>query len=134
MLSPDDNLTAQVVQWLEHSDLPVVVTGEGSTLSHSLALEGAALDLYGDYTSAQPQAVMTIKFFLLNDQDVRPRLLWMRQYSRRVPLAGTEPAALVTAWNKALQAILEDLVRDLRDVQAIQAASQPSAATEPSPP
>jgi len=77
-------------------------------------LDGFASELYGDVRDAgKPAAVLTVTFFLSSANAAIPTVIWSREYRQRVGFTGSDPEALVRAWNAALSTILADLTRDL---------------------
>ena len=81
-------------------------------------LDAFVPELYGDNREAgKPAAVLAATFYLSSATSPTPRVLWSRDYARRVPAGDGSPEALARAWNEALAAMLADLARDLAAAQ-----------------
>jgi len=109
---PGEIITGELLDWLAGAGPYRNVVDAGSQVAATRTLETRILKLYGDYT-AEPRAVVSAKFFLLDTTTADARLLFERTYTQTVDLPGRDPARLVDGWSKALQRVFEDLTRDL---------------------
>lgn len=99
-------------RWLADAGLFASVTGDGSRVPPTHALEGDVTDLYVDARGAEPAAVLGVEFLLL-DAERRSLALHVR-LSHRAPLADLQPEAIARGWNAALAAVLREFEAALR--------------------
>src|SRR6185369_1752286 len=91
---PADMITSQLVQWLRASQTFSAVTESGSELTHQWALERRVQDLSIDLSdSKKPQAVLSMQIVMLDETDAVTRMLFEKSYTKRIPIAATDPAA-----------------------------------------
>ncbi len=77
-------------------------------------MEGFISELYGDYRdAAKPAAVLTGKFFLIDNRVMSGVPVWQIELNQRVALTSRSPDALATGLNLAWSAMLVDLAREL---------------------
>ncbi len=115
-ISPASMFTEEIRKRLAVSGLFKHVVDPSSLLDSIYILEGAVTALYGDYrVSTAPKAVMEIQFFLLQETDVSPKIIFQGQYHKEEPLKGNTPDALVKSWNSALSQILTEFETDLKE-------------------
>ena len=115
-VSPVSMFTEEVRKRLAMSGLFKHVVEPSSLLDPTYILEGAVTALYGDYrVSTAPKAIMEIQFLLLQEMDVSPEIILLRQYHKEEPLNGNTPDALVKSWNTALNQILTEFENDLKE-------------------
>jgi ABC-type uncharacterized transport system auxiliary subunit len=90
------------------------VMDSSSSLKSTCSMEVLVNQLYGDFRQpGKPFAVLQMHFILYGNED-RERVLWQRDFSKRVPLAQRTPSALLAGWNTALQQIMEETNLKLR--------------------
>ena len=81
-------------------------------------LEGFVSELYGDYRdAAKPAAVLSAKFFLIDNRGVSGVPVWQTELTQTMALAGRGPDQLAAALSSAWAAILNDLARQLAAAQ-----------------
>jgi cholesterol transport system auxiliary component len=108
-------LTDIIRQNLEDSGPFKTVLSPFSLVEPDYFIEGQATELTGDFQDkTQPQAVMTIQFWLIQTQTKPAQLVWHQSYHATVPLPDSSPQALAAGWTKTLQQILDRLRTDLR--------------------
>jgi cholesterol transport system auxiliary component len=77
-------------------------------------LDGFVSELFADARDrAAPAAVLAVTFYLSTADPLNLRVLWSREYRQRIVFSGTDPEALVRAWNAAWSTTYADLARDL---------------------
>lgn len=114
LVSPGQMITERTRNWLSKAGLFARVLNPGAQASPTHALEGHVMSLYGDYQDKdQPQAVMEIKFFLINHQDRTGRVLLKETYRQTQPMETIDAARLVEAQDQCLQRILTALEEDV---------------------
>jgi len=129
VVSPAENLTAELIRWLSTSGACASVVDASSSVAHTHVLEGSITALYGDYADkSAPKAIIEAKFFLLDDTGAEPRVLLQKAYAGAAPLGGEGPAALVEAWGKAWRQVLVSLAADLANADLRQGGAAPSKA------
>ncbi|WP_246052115.1 ABC-type transport auxiliary lipoprotein, LBF_0736 family [Leptospira idonii] len=69
--------------------------------------------LYGDFRSNQPAAVMEIEFLFYSEKDGNTQILLRKTFTKTVSIQKKEPEALVLGWNDALTQILNELGAEL---------------------
>ena len=116
--SPAENLTDELIGWLAPGGPFASVIDGASSVSHQLVLESNVTALYGDYTDRQaPQAVIEVKFFLMDDTGADTRIVFQKTYRQTAPVDGDGPGALVKGWNAAYRQVLSEIARDLAQVK-----------------
>ncbi|MCU0915440.1 MAG: ABC-type transport auxiliary lipoprotein family protein [Planctomycetes bacterium] len=119
LVLPGVMLTDETRDWLADSGLFARVSSLGSRYESTYALEGNIQGLYADFTNrAAPQAVVEIRFFLLNDADAEPTVLLSETYKAASPIAARSAEAVVAALSQSLAQILTRLEADLQKVLA----------------
>jgi len=89
--------------------LPASANADGD-----FVLEGFVSELYGDNrVASKPAAVLTARFFLIDNRRPGGVPVWQTEFKQRVALPNTSAEALVTGLNTAWSAILRDLAREL---------------------
>ena len=82
-VSPVSMFTEEIRKRLAGSGLFKHVVDPSSILDTTYVLEGAVTALYGDYrVSTAPKAVLEIQFFLLQETDSNPKIIFQNQYPR----------------------------------------------------
>ncbi len=115
-IAPASMFTEEIRKRLAGSGLLKHVVDQASLLDSTYILEGAVTALYGDYrVKTAPKAVMEIQFFLLQETDSNPKIIYQSQYRKEEPLNGNTPDALVKSWNTALNQILTEFETDLKE-------------------
>jgi uncharacterized lipoprotein YmbA len=111
--SPDINLGGELSSWLSRAGLYSSVISGSSVADYRWSLESNITELYGDYSTPKPSAVLAVKFFLIDNADGHQRIRFQKLYSETEPLSSANPDELVQGWNKAYGRILSVLVKDL---------------------
>lgn len=115
LTAPGPMLTREVQEWLAGSGLFQHVLDATGRLQPTHILEGKVFALYGDYSDRQaPQAVMDVQFVLTQDLSGQNEIVFQKQYRKVIPIKESYPPGLVSAWNEALEQILEELETDLK--------------------
>jgi ABC-type uncharacterized transport system auxiliary subunit len=121
LVAPEELIQESLRAWLDDSGL-VLVTEGGTMLDAQYVLETRVAELYGDYSSTDPQdwqAVLEMQFRLIpfkhgsDDYDVNAILL-TETYRETEPLSGKAPDVYAAAQSVALQRVLERFQSDLR--------------------
>ncbi|MDB6065078.1 MAG: uncharacterized protein JWR26_1286 [Pedosphaera sp.] len=94
------------------ADLP----DQGSSLKSSYSMEVSVSQLYGDFRQTnQLFAVLQLHFILYSTELAsHGRVLWQREFSKRLPIAQRTPAALIAGWNAGLKQIMDEANTDLK--------------------
>ena len=115
-VSPVSMFTEEIRKRLAGSGLFKHVVDPSSLLDATYILEGAVTALYGDYrVSTAPKAVMEIQFFLLQETDSNPKIIFKSQYHKEEPFKGNTPDGLIKSWNTAFNQILTEFENDLKE-------------------
>lgn len=99
-------------RWLADAGLFATVTGDGSRVAPTHALEADVTDLYVDGRGAEPAAVLGVEFLLLDAE--RRSLVLHASFSHRTPLRDLRPETIAKGWSVALAAVLVDFEAALR--------------------
>ncbi len=114
-VSPVSMFTEEIRKRLAGSGLFKHVVDPSSLLDSTYILEGAVTALYGDYrVNTAPKAVMEIQFFLLQETDSNPKIIFKSQYHKEEPFKGNTPDGLIKSWNTAFNQILTEFENDLK--------------------
>jgi cholesterol transport system auxiliary component len=113
---PAEELLAPMRGWLRVSGNFIAVTEAGSALKPDLQVEISVSQLFGDFRQREhPSAVVTIRFVFFNAPNGVPgKVIFQREYSRRIPLSAPTAAALMEGWNQALAEILAEVSSGFR--------------------
>jgi uncharacterized lipoprotein YmbA len=113
-VAPSAMLTEGAATWLAAAGVFREVLPAGANADGNFVLEGFVSELYGDYRdAAKPAAVLTGKFFLLDNRVMSGVPVWQTELKQRVALSSRSPDALATGLNAAWSAMLADLAREL---------------------
>lgn len=113
---PADEMIISVRKRLRSSGVFGSVVEAGSALKPNTLVEINVSQLYGDFRQKDhPQAVLTMRFiFLSAPNGVADKVLFQKEYSRRLPLKAPAADALINGWNQALAEILREVALDFR--------------------
>jgi uncharacterized lipoprotein YmbA len=91
------------------------VLGPDSDRKSDCAMEVSVNQLYGDFRQpVQPGAVLQMRLMLYSTQPADyGRVLWQREFAKRLPLAQRTPAALVAGWNAGMQEVMAEVNTEL---------------------
>lgn len=112
-VTPQNNLTTELKNWLAASGLFAHIIEPGSMVVPTLTLEGVVNSLYGDYSTSSPAAVVSMQFFLVDESKPNNDIVFSRSYSQRIPFDSPGPDKLVKAMTKGVQTIFRELEQDL---------------------
>jgi uncharacterized lipoprotein YmbA len=99
--------------WLRRRDLPGRIAG-GANADGDFVLEGFVSEFYGDYRDpAKPAAVLTGRFFLIDNSVFSGIPVWQTELKQRIALTSRSPDALAAGRKGAWAAMLGDLSREL---------------------
>jgi cholesterol transport system auxiliary component len=113
---PADVLAGPVTELLRGDGCFNAVVKMGSAARPNILIEINVNELYGDIRQPNsPSAVLAMEVILTDAKNGLPgKTLLEKNYSRRIPMKSTAPAALMAAWNEALVEILKDVASDFR--------------------
>ncbi len=115
-VSPVSMFTEEIRKRLAGTGLFKHVVDPSSLLDSTYILEGAVTALYGDYrVSTAPKAILEIQFFLLQETDSNPKMIFQSQYHKEEPFKGNTPDGLIKSWNRAFNQILTEFENDLKE-------------------
>jgi uncharacterized lipoprotein YmbA len=113
-VSPSAMLTDGTGAWLAGAGVFRDVLPPDAVADGDYALQGFVSEFYGDYRDeAKPAAVITAKFFLIDNRAATAVPVWQTELTQRIALTARNPDALATAFNTAWAAMLNDLSRQL---------------------
>jgi hypothetical protein len=115
--SPAESLGAAIRGYLRLSGLFKAVAEPGSSLKPNTVAEVYVPLLYGDFRKPPDAAsVLNIRCVVFDaPSQVPSRVLFQKDYSRRIAVKARTAAAVVAAWDEALKEIMTELVADLKD-------------------
>lgn len=115
LIAPTTLIAEELAKGLTGADLFQYVIDSSSQLSPTHTLEAAVNALYGDFRNGSaPKAVLEMEFFVSKETAGKSEILMQKRYSKAVALQGRSADALVKGWDQGLQAILADLIADLK--------------------
>jgi cholesterol transport system auxiliary component len=112
-VNPGSMLTTELRRWLRESGRFSHIIEPGSMVVPTLTLEGTVNALYGDYSGAQPAAVVEMQFFLVDESTADNAIVFSGSYAERVPVADADPQTLVKAMTQGVERIYASLETDL---------------------
>ncbi len=113
-VSPSAMFTADVASTLAAAGIFREVLPASANALGDFVIEGLVSELYGDYRDAsKPAAVMSAKFFLIDNRGLSGVPFWQTELQQRVAMTSRSPDALAAAYTKAWTAMLADLAREL---------------------
>jgi cholesterol transport system auxiliary component len=113
-VTPSAMLTESAASWLAAAGLFREVLPAGANADGDFVLDGFISEFYGDYRDASaPVAVLTGKFFLIDNRVLTGVPVWQTELKQRVALSTRSPDALATALNAAWSSMLADLAREI---------------------
>ncbi len=111
--TPAGMLTERTAGWLRDARTFRNIIPMTLTIEHRYVLEATGVEMYADLRdAAQPQAVLSIRFYLARD-DAQSAILYDKTIARRVPLGARAPEAIAAGLDRALIGVLETLEADL---------------------
>ena len=117
LVSPSRALEIPIRAYLRQAGLFREVVEPGSALRPDHIAEFSFTELYGDFRQPEDTAaVMSVHFILIEDGVARS-LVTQKNCTRRVRLKARTAAALVDAWNQALDEIMGEIVDALKRVK-----------------
>ncbi|MEN8183807.1 MAG: ABC-type transport auxiliary lipoprotein family protein [Myxococcota bacterium] len=116
---PGTILQRETRNWLAASGLFPTVLRSGDPGAADWLLEARVTELYGD-RRAEPRAVLSIEFSLLDDRSGSLTPVLRRAYSEQVGVERGDPEGFQAGWGDALARILAALEADLRRELAVQ--------------
>jgi uncharacterized lipoprotein YmbA len=117
-VAPSAMLTESAGAWLAAARVFDDVLPSSANANGDYVLEGFVSELYGDYRdAAKPAAVLTAKFFLIDNRRFNAVPVWQTELTQRVALSGRGSDALAAGLSSAWAAILNDLARQLATAQ-----------------
>ena len=116
LVPPGIMLTNKTRQWLADCGLFERVLPADTRLEPTYTLEGSVAALYGDFTDeSTPQAVLEIRYFLLNSDSAAETVVFAEAYRAVTPIPERTAAAFVAALDNCLTEILTKLEADLEN-------------------
>lgn len=118
LVSPQNNLSEEIVRYLAGSNLFGNVSDMNSRMEATHFLEVEFTSLYGDYRNKDNTAALVeVQFRIFDDRKGDYRPIWKKLYSSRTIVKPDSPESLVQGWNKSLGIILSLFVDDLNRIQ-----------------
>jgi cholesterol transport system auxiliary component len=113
---PADGLATLITEMLRNDGCFKAVVKTGSAARPDTLVEININELYGDIRkTGSPEAVLAMQVIFVNATNGLPsKVIFQQNYSRRIPMKSTTPAALMAGWNQALVEIFADVASDLK--------------------
>lgn len=117
---PADEMIVSVRKRLRSSGVFGSVVETGSALKPNTLVEISVSQLYGDFRQKDhPQAILTMRFvFLSAPNGIADKVLFQKEYTRRLSLKTPAADALMDGWNQALAEILREVASDFHRSEA----------------
>ncbi len=112
VVPPVQLLQHETASWLREGGLFQEVRTNPAPDSPAWQISGHLQRMEGDFSSSNPEAVLTIQYFMrpgAGQEGIR----FFRTYEHRATLTSSSPSALVDGWNVGLEQILMELETDL---------------------
>jgi cholesterol transport system auxiliary component len=117
LASPSAMLTESASAWLAAARVFRDVLPASANADGDYVLEAFVSELYGDFReTAKPAAVITAKFFLIDNRTLSGVPMWQTELTQRVSINVRNADALAAGFDLAWTAILADLSRQLEKV------------------
>ncbi|HTR42415.1 MAG TPA: ABC-type transport auxiliary lipoprotein family protein [Pseudomonadales bacterium] len=122
---PADGLATLVTEKLRSDGCFKAVVKTGSAARPDTLVEININELYGDIRKpGSPEAVLAMQVIFMNATNGLPgKVIFQQNYSRRIPMKATTPAALMAGWNQALDEIFDEVASDLLSREGIRSQS-----------
>jgi ABC-type uncharacterized transport system auxiliary subunit len=117
LVAPRDMIGQRVLEWLQRDRLfETVAPLAGSRLSEAFVLRGLVNEMYADVRDpARPAAVLSIQFYITSEQAQGRPVRFAQQFRNLAPMADASAQAYADALSRALQAVLEEAEKRIRD-------------------
>ena len=114
---PAEGLAGPISEMLRSDGGFSKVVPPGTAVQPDALVEITISQLYGDIRKAHPPcAVLAMQVTFMDATNRLPgKVILQRNYSRRIPMSSTTPAALMEGWNRALISIVAEATSDLRN-------------------
>src|SRR5262252_10620416 len=102
LVSPSAMLTESAAAWLAADHVFRDVLPASANADGDYVLEGFVSEFYGDFREgARPVAVITVKFFLVDNRSSSGVPMWQTQLTQRAPISSRNADALVGGFDSA---------------------------------
>lgn len=111
---PESIVSNQLASWLQQMGLYDIVALPSVHTPSNQVLQVTITKLFGDFREGQqPTAVMEIQFFLVDNTDYRPEVVFSKTYTSRIPIESKSPSLLAEGYGVAMTNIFEQLTLEL---------------------
>ncbi len=115
LVPPQESLAEPIRAYLRNAGIFAAVTEPGSGVSPNLSLEISVTQLYGDFRDPRaPASVVSIRFLFFDSTGLPTKILFEKEYCRRIPIKARTAAGAMAGWNEGLKQIMEALRADER--------------------
>ncbi len=111
---PELQITEVLREWVSSAHIFETVLSGTSVLAPAYVIEGSIRELFGNFTTTDGKAILSIELKLIEHSAGGPEFLFGRDYERRIPVDVHSPNALIEAWNKGLLDIFTTFESDVR--------------------
>jgi hypothetical protein len=115
--SPPAWLLAEAIRgYLANADFVRDVVSIGESLPAQATVEVSVSEIAGDLRTDGPSAVLTLRFRVLSEPQSRDRNpeLFLKTYTKSVPIPRRAAKEVVEGWNKGLEEIMAEFLADLK--------------------
>lgn len=117
LVSPQSNLSEEIIRYLSSREIFENVSGMGSRMEATHYLEAEFTELYGDYRKKnQSKAVLSVQFRIFDDRLGDYRMVKRKTYSSSIQVKSDSPESLVAGWNQGLENVLRKISKDFYTV------------------
>jgi len=118
LVSPSAMLTDTAGAWLAAARVFRDVLPASANTDGDFVLEGFVSEFYGDFRdSAKPTAVISAKFFLVDNRSAGGVPMWQTELNQRVAISSRSAQSVAAGLNTAWSTMLAELTRQLGSVQ-----------------
>ena len=111
---------AELYKWLSNAGIFKQVVPPNSIIDAKYYLYANIVDIYADFSGASPKAVLNMQFFLVDESETIPKLVYTNVYSQQLTLSDALPNTIVNGWNEALKNIFTSFQNDLSSLPQLQ--------------
>lgn len=114
-ISPATNLKEELVSFLVTKQIFEWDASTQSKMEPTHFLEANVQELYGDFRSKEPKAILKIEILLYTERNGGTQIISKKNYGREISIPKSDAEALAQGWNKGYAEILSEIALDWKD-------------------
>ena len=113
-IAPADMFTHNMTKWLKDSGCFGLISATSGFVDTPYVLKAEVPAFYADFSEKKNQkAVLEIDFYLFDTSASEYKNIFSKDYQEEVPIKGSQPEDMVSAWGECLKKILNAFETDL---------------------